>query len=741
MAGSNPCPLTWTDVEYLQSAREELSGSDSDTAELVYLITLVLEDVVQKDLSLKFRLENVLDFNDQITLRGWTDGGRASIGTHSEELREWFAHCCKVVGVPLQDPHGHTSQDISPTHNCKAQWGTERSPLSSSSDVSESPDPFRFDIVEEVLGDFDSFTREVEDHSAPCTPKGRDSVGIDEESSLREILVVDVQTDHALRRHINKAAELRKQFPVERDFVQELRKFIQRRIHFETPETKSSILKLAKSREGFVHIGDVRSGAQSRHLAILFKTLCDATGVYCRLVRDPNDVYYNVIMISDNSAVEESANENRREGNYSCNVSRNASDDEEDGDAEDAPEELIPVFWEPTSVGPQKRIRLTHPLDALLQKCNSAADPVDLDDFFVFDRLLGKGSFGEVWKVDLKEKPTRKKAPIAELQSVLIPGGLGSGPFALKIIPPQEADKEEASFMRIYRHPRVVNVIAVFRGFQVLENRKRELEKKPAMCILMEMADKCLETVLTGPATLSAESSPKPVQPAPFRHLDLRFVFRILIDSARAIAYLHSPVGSRPHLVHRDLKPGNVLISADSRAIVTDFGVARMNPSLETNLTVGAGTEGYMAPEQKTLLYDRPADVYSFGVIIARILGVDRWKHAMNLTSEDFGDPSHDPVLAQLCLKCVQASPLHRPSFEQIHQALLCEFIKRELSRNIIRGNIPESQPLAARKSKTTRSKNDMDSVSAKARQRARAPANVAVSVASGAQNNKRGRR
>jgi serine/threonine protein kinase len=109
-----------------------------------------------------------------------------------------------------------------------------------------------------------------------------------------------------------------------------------------------------------------------------------------------------------------------------------------------------------------------------------------------------------------------------------------------------------------------------------------------------------------------------------------------------------------------------------------------MNPSLETNLTVGAGTEGYMAPEQKTLLYDRPADVYSFGVIIARILGVKRWKDATSLRIDDFDESCADPVLVQLCLKCVQASPLHRPSFEQIHQVLLCEFIRRAVARTII---------------------------------------------------------
>ena len=692
MPGSNSRPLTWTDIQYLKSTRDNLVSSGVDAAELVYLISVVLEDATQKDLSLKFRLENVLDFNDQITSRGWMDAGRDSDGTHSEELRVWFSNKCRNLGIELKQAIATHAQDLSPRATAVDLPGPRFSPTASDTGMM---DPFSHAVVEQVFGNLETqLVADLDDVEHPITPKPRNPSAGSNDLLIREILVVDVQTDHSLRRHINKASELRKQFQNERVFVEELRKFIQRRVHFETPETRGAILKMAKSAEGFVHIGDVRTGAHSRHFAVLFKTLCDATGLYCRLVRGPNDVYYNVVMISDSNSMDELGNENKRDSNCSANREEVDEDQDDAEDVNDAPEELIPIFWEPTFA--LKKLKLTHPLDALLQKCNSASDPVDLDDFFVFDQLLGKGSFGEVWRVDLKVK-TAKRAPGGfgnDGESVLIPGRVSTGPFALKLIPPEEADKEEASFMRIYSHARVINVIAVFRGYQVLENRKRELERKPAMCILMEMADKCLETVMTGSSVGGEEGSPKTNTPAPFKRLDLRFVFRILIDSARAMAYLHSPVGQRPHLVHRDLKPGNVLISSDGRAIVTDFGVARMNPSLETNLTVGAGTEGYMAPEQKTLLYDRPADVYSFGVVIARILGTTKWKDAINLVIDDFDESTADPVLVQLCLKCVQFSPLHRPSFEQLHQVLLCEFVRREFSRTVLGARAKQVGPV-----------------------------------------------
>jgi len=696
ISGPHASQLTWSDIRYLQTSRKTLMQMGEAGQDLAYLVSIVLEDVLRRDLSLKFRLESVLDFNDQITSKGWLDAGSESSGIHSEELRAWFKSQCLARGIDLVSslaPHIH---DLSPSNRTNAQSTPEQRP-----DGNHYSDDFTADIVDRVFNHM-QIPVEIVDSSGAVTPKQRAPVNkpVDTDIDCREIIVVDVQTDHVLRRHINKATELHKQFPNERMFVQELKKFIHRRLHFEVPETTGTILSLARSKQGFVHIGDVRVGAHSRHFAILFKTLCDATGVYCRLVRDLNDVYYNVVMISDTNTDAQTVSNGHRDSNSSTRSSRRDESDEayeesddssEEEEADDAPEELIPIFWEPSGAhtgAHSKKIKLSHPLDSLLQRCNNSSDPIDLDDFFSFDRMLGKGSFGEVWKVDLKVKNQRKGNGGTvgnQSSSVLIPNISGIGPYALKIIPPQEADKEEASFMRIYSHARVINVIAVFRGYQVLENRKRVLEKKPAMCILMEMADKCLETILTG-SSQGDELSPKQLGIVGSKRLSLRFIFRILIDSAKAMTFLHSPVGQRPHLVHRDLKPGNILITHDSRAIVTDFGVARMNPSLETNLTVGAGTEGYMAPEQKTLLYDRPADVYSFGVIIARIIGVKRWKDATNLRIDDFDDNITDPVLVQLCLKCVQASPLHRPSFQQIHQVLLCEFIRRTISRTLVDG-------------------------------------------------------
>ncbi len=101
------------------------------------------------------------------------------------------------------------------------------------------------------------------------------------------------------------------------------------------------------------------------------------------------------------------------------------------------------------------------------------------------------------------------------------------------------------------------------------------------------------------------------------------------LEPARAVAIAASVAEALDHahragLVHRDVKPGNILLTDDGRVLVADFGIAKAAVHEGTELTdasVLLGTARYLAPEQvRSEPVDARADLYALGVVLYEML-------------------------------------------------------------------------------------------------------------------------
>jgi serine/threonine protein kinase len=93
----------------------------------------------------------------------------------------------------------------------------------------------------------------------------------------------------------------------------------------------------------------------------------------------------------------------------------------------------------------------------------------------------------------------------------------------------------------------------------------------------------------------------------------------IIIPVAEALSYAH-----KRHIIHRDVKPANILFGESGEPILSDFGIAKMlDAGEQTQLTgtgLGIGTPAYMAPEQWNGIADERTDVYALGIVLYELL-------------------------------------------------------------------------------------------------------------------------
>ncbi|KAI3957752.1 hypothetical protein MKX01_007583 [Papaver californicum] len=163
------------------------------------------------------------------------------------------------------------------------------------------------------------------------------------------------------------------------------------------------------------------------------------------------------------------------------------------------------------------------------------------------------------------------------------------------------------------------------------------------------------------------------------RAVNWKILHKIALDIARALAYLHDECV--PRVLHRDVKPSNILLDNDYNAYLSDFGLARLLGTSETHATTGvAGTFGYVAPEYAmTCRVSDKADVYSYGVVLLELISD---KKALDPSFSPYGNGFNIVGWACMLLRQGRAKEFfttglwdsgpHDNLVETLHLAVMC---------------------------------------------------------------------
>ncbi|PAA47861.1 hypothetical protein BOX15_Mlig004757g3 [Macrostomum lignano] len=195
------------------------------------------------------------------------------------------------------------------------------------------------------------------------------------------------------------------------------------------------------------------------------------------------------------------------------------------------------------------------------------------------ERPIGYGAFGVVWSV--VDPRDGKRLALKKIPNVF-----------QNIIAAKRAFRE-LNFLYQTRHENIVSVVSV------LEEPNFPFE----IYLLCDLMQTDLHKIIVSPQALSVD------------HVKI-FLYQLL----RGLKYLHSA-----NILHRDIKPGNLLVNSDCKLKICDFGLARVddpNSQAVRSLTLEVVTQYYRAPEllMGAQEYSAAIDVWSVGCIFAELL-------------------------------------------------------------------------------------------------------------------------
>ncbi|EDR25290.1 tyrosine protein kinase transforming protein SEA, putative [Entamoeba dispar SAW760] len=252
----------------------------------------------------------------------------------------------------------------------------------------------------------------------------------------------------------------------------------------------------------------------------------------------------------------------------------------------------------------------------------------------VCDIILGKGTFGNVWKATWRGQNVAVK---------LIPTRMVIENTILQFT-------KEVQLMKHLRHPCVLQFFGSGTDMNYILIVMELMERGSVRNIL---ADKNI-------------------------YLTWKRRLKMLHDAASGMYYLHSRI---PPIIHRDLKSSNLLVDSLWRVKVSDFGLSIPINNNKTIKTTICGTLAWIAPEVLARKpYCQKVDVYSFGIIMWEFLTRDVPYKNLPLTSiSDYVVNARlrpkipenvDLMYSSLMARCWNEQPSNRPDFKEVVNVL-----------------------------------------------------------------------
>ncbi len=196
-----------------------------------------------------------------------------------------------------------------------------------------------------------------------------------------------------------------------------------------------------------------------------------------------------------------------------------------------------------------------------------------LDKYRVLNKL-GEGTFSVVFSA--REEMTNRIVAIKALKKAAYQPDRMRSRLA----------NEFQSMAKLAEHPNVVTIHTVEPG-----------KDKYSAFIVMECLESSLDQLMRdGPMGLTE-------------------TFNIGLDICRGLQAAHTQ-----NILHRDIKPQNILLTTDKQAKIADFGIARILSDATEHAQTVAGTPRYMAPEQSSGAYDYRVDLYATALVLYEMM-------------------------------------------------------------------------------------------------------------------------